>query len=176
MDLELTRGEEKSIDPTLFRRYIGFLRYLSITRLDIFYSVGLLSRYIKKPKESHWLATKRILRYIKGTMDFGPLYSYNNDAALYVYSDSEWGGDQDERKSTTGYVFYLGSTAFTWMSKKHSTVALSTCETEYVVASSSICEAIWLQNFLGEFDHPQEESIIIYVDNKSAIELSKNPV
>ena len=88
-------------------------------------------------------------------MNFDILYSYNNDATLYGYSDSDWGGDQDERKSTTGYVFYLGSIAFTWMSKKHSILALSTCETEYVIASSSICEAIWLQNLLKEFDHPQ---------------------
>ena len=65
---------------------------------------------------------------------------------------------------------------FTWMSKKLSIVALSTCEDEYVVASSSVCEAIWLKNLLKEFDHSQEESIIIYVDNKSAIELPKNPV
>ena len=138
VDLKLTReGEEKIIDPTLHRSLIGSLRYLSITRLDIVYSVGQLSRYIEKLKESHWFAAKRILRYIKGTMDFGLLYSYNNDAALYEYSDSDWGGDQDERKNTIGYVFYLGSIAFTWMSKKQSIVALSTCEVEYLAASSS---------------------------------------
>ena len=114
MDLNVTReGEGKSIDPTLFRSLIESLRYLSITRPDIVYSVGLLSKYMEKPKESHWLAAKRILRYIKGTMDFGLLYSYNNDATLYGYSDSDWGGDQDERKSTIGYVFNLGSTVFT---------------------------------------------------------------
>ena len=170
VDLKLTRGGEgKIIDPALFRSLIGSLRYHSITRPDIVYSVGLLSKYMEKPKESHWLAAKRILRYIKGTMDFGLLYSYNNDATLYGYSDSDWGGDQVERKSTTRYVF-------TWMSKKLSIVALSTCEDEYVVASSSVCEAIWLKNLLKEFDHSQEESIIIYVDNKPAIELSKNPI
>ena len=114
MDLKLTREREgKIIDPTLFRSLIGSLRYLPITRPDIVYSVGLLSRYMEKPKDSHWLATKRILRYIKGTVNFGLLYSYNNDATLYGHSDSDWGGDQDERKSTTKYVFYLGSTAFT---------------------------------------------------------------
>ena len=146
-DLKLTRGGEgKIIDPALFRSLIGSLRYLSITRPDIVYSVGLLSKYMEKPKESHWLAVKRILRYIKGTMDFGLLYSYNNDATLYGYSDSDWGGDQVERKSTTRYVF-------TWMSKKQSIVALSTCEAEYVVASSSVCEAIGLKNLLKEFDH-----------------------
>ena len=68
---------------------------------------------MEKPKESNWLAAKRILRYIKGTVDFGLLFSYNNDATLYEYSYSDWGGDQDERKSTIGYVFNLGSTVFT---------------------------------------------------------------
>ena len=112
--LKLTKeGEGKSIDSTLFKSLIGSLRYLTITRPDIVFGVGLLSRYMKTPKESHWLAAKRILRYIKGMLDFGLFYSYKEDATLYSYSDSGWAGDQDERKSTSGYVFYLGSTAFT---------------------------------------------------------------
>ena len=90
VDLKLTReGEGKSIDPTLFRSLIGSLRYLSITRSDIDYSFGLMSRYMEKPKESHGLAAKRILRYIKGKMDFDLLYSYNNDLALHGYLDSD---------------------------------------------------------------------------------------
>ena len=177
MDLNVTReGEGKSIDPTLFRSLIESLRYLSITRSDIDYSFGLMSRYMEKPKESHWLATKRILRYIKGKMDFDLLYSYNNDLALHGYLDSDWGGDQEERWSTIGYVFYLGSPTFTWMSKRQGIVALSTCEAEYVAASSSINEAIWLKNLLKEFYHPKEESIIIYMDNKFVMKLSKNPI
>ena len=131
---------------------------------------------MERPKESHWVAAKRILRYIKGTMDLGLFYSYGNEANLYGYSDSDWGGDQDERKSTTGYVFYLGPTAFTWASKKQSIVALSSCEAEYVAASAAVCEAIWLRNLLEEFDHTQDESTTIHVDNKSAIELAKNPI
>ena len=85
MVLKLTReGEGKIIDPTLFRSLIGSLRYLSITRLDIVYSVGLLSRYMEKPKESHWLIAKRILRYIKGTMD---LVSYIHKIMMPHYMD-----------------------------------------------------------------------------------------
>ena len=75
-------------------------------------------------------------------MDLGFFYGYGSEAKLYGYSDSDWGDDQDERKSTTGYVFYLGTTAFTWVSKKQSIVALSTCEAEYVAASGAVCEAI----------------------------------
>ncbi|KAF8409311.1 hypothetical protein HHK36_005385 [Tetracentron sinense] len=123
MGSKLTKEREgKTVDSTLFKSLIGSLRYLTITRLDIVYGVGLLSRYMETPKESHWLAAKRILRYISGTLEFGLFYSYNEDAELYGYSDSDWGGDQDERKSTTGlcetfnrgekatcpFFFYLG--------------------------------------------------------------------
>ncbi|KAJ8646248.1 hypothetical protein MRB53_007996 [Persea americana] len=109
-------------------------------------------------------------------MDLGSFYGDGSEAKLYGYSDSDWGGDQDERNSTTRYVLYLGTIAFTWVSKKQSIVALSTCEVEYVAASAAVCEAIWLRNLLEEFDHPQDESTTIHVDNKSAIELAKNPI
>ncbi|KAF8378886.1 hypothetical protein HHK36_030235 [Tetracentron sinense] len=112
MGSKLTKeGEGKTVDSTLFKSLIGSLRYLTITRPDIVYGVGLLSRYMETPKESHWLAAKRILRYISGTLEFGLFYSYNEDAELYGYSDSDWGGDQDECKSTTGSLQFL------WLSK-----------------------------------------------------------
>ena len=89
--LKLTKeGEGKSIDATQFKSLIGSLRYLTITRPNIVFSVGLLSRYMETQKESHWLAAKRILRYIRGTLDFGLFYSYKDDATLYGYSDSDW--------------------------------------------------------------------------------------
>lgn len=169
-------GEGRIIKPTLYKSLVGSLRYLTITRPDIVYGVGLVSRYMETPRESHWRAAKRILRYIKGTMEFGLFYPYGDEANLVGYSDSDWGGDLDERKSTTGYVFFLGSTAFTWNSKKQGVVALSTCEAEYVAVSSTVCEAIWLRNLLKELNHPQEKSTAIFVDNMSAIKLSKNPV
>ncbi|XXG39668.1 hypothetical protein AAC387_Pa01g0569 [Persea americana] len=109
-------------------------------------------------------------------MDLSLFYGYGNEANLYGYSDSDWGGDQDERKSTTGYVFYLGPTTFTWAFKKQSIVAMSSCEAKYVAASATVYEAIWLRSLLEEFDHPQNESTTIYVDNKFAIELAKNPI
>ena len=111
--MKLSReGNGGFVDSTLFKSLVGSLRYLTITRPDIMYGVGLVSRYMETPKESHWLAAKRILRYIKGSLNLGLFYAYGENAKLESYSDSDWGGDQDERKSTTGYVFYLGSTAF----------------------------------------------------------------
>ncbi|KAG6469249.1 hypothetical protein ZIOFF_073955 [Zingiber officinale] len=102
-------------------------------RPDILYAVGLVSRYMEDPTTTH---LKRILRYIKGMIDFGFLYSTSNHFKLEGYSDSDWGGDIDDRKSTTGFVFFMGDTTFTWMSKKQPIVTLSTCEAEYVVATS----------------------------------------
>ncbi|KAH9648378.1 hypothetical protein KPL70_025559 [Citrus sinensis] len=93
--------EGEDIDPTFFKSLVGSLRYLTCTRPDILYAVGLVSRYMKNPKTTHFKAAKRILRYIKGTINFGLLYSFSNDYKLIGYSDSDWGGDVDDRKSTT---------------------------------------------------------------------------
>ncbi|KAL5843259.1 hypothetical protein ACOSQ4_009217 [Xanthoceras sorbifolium] len=108
-------GEGESIYPTFFKSLVGSLCYLTCTRPDILYTVGLVSRYMENPTTTHFKAAKRILRYIKGTIDFGLFYSISNDYKLVGYSDSDWGGDIDDRKSTSGLVFFMGNTAFTWM-------------------------------------------------------------
>lgn len=110
-------GDDRVIEPTLYKSLVGSLRYLTITRPDIVYGVGLVSRYMEKPMQTHWLAANRILRYLKGTLNLGLFYAYGDEAKLFGYSDSDLGYDQDERKSTTGYVFYFSSTAFSWTSK-----------------------------------------------------------
>ncbi|KAH9657526.1 hypothetical protein KPL70_023114 [Citrus sinensis] len=135
--VKLSKHDEgEDIDSTFFKSLVGSLCYLTCTRPDILYVVGL----------------------------------------LVGYSDSDWGGDVDDRKSITGFVFFMGDTTFTWMSNKQPIVTLSTCEAEYVAATSSVCHAIWLRNLLKELGLPQEESTEICVDNKLAIALSKNPV
>ena len=131
---------------------------------------------MENPITTHLKATKRILRYLRDTTNFSLHYSISDDYKLIGYSDSDWSGDIDDRKSTSGFVFYMGDTAFTWMSKKQPIVTLSTCEAEYVAATSCVCHAIWLRNLLKELGFPQEEPTRICVDNKSAIALAKNPV
>jgi hypothetical protein len=131
---------------------------------------------MEEPKYSHWKTIKRILRYIKGTKTHELFYSKSNEYKLMGYSDSDWCGDVDDRKSTSGYVFYLGDTTFTWISKKQPIVTLSTCEAEYVAVSWCVGHAIWLRNLLRELKLPQHEATEIRIDNKSAIELAKNPV
>ena len=141
--VKLSKNEKgEKVDPTFFKSLVGSLHYLTSTRPDILYAVGLVSRYTETPTTTHLKATKRILRYIKGTIDFGLFYSSSKDYNLVGYSDSDWAGDMDERKSTTGFLFYMGDTAFTWISKKQPIVTLSTCEAEYVAATSCVCHAI----------------------------------
>ncbi|KAL5539459.1 hypothetical protein UlMin_045115 [Ulmus minor] len=175
--IKLSKHDEgESVDPTFFKSLVGSLRYLTCTRPDILFAVGLVSRYMENPTTTHFKTTKRILRYIKGTIDFGLLYSFSNDYKLVGYSDSDCGGDIDDRKSTSGFVFFMGDTAFTWMSKKQPIVTLSSCEAEYVAATSCVCHAVWLRNLLKELSMTQEDPTQICVDNKSAIALAKNPV
>ncbi|KAL5545314.1 hypothetical protein UlMin_009098 [Ulmus minor] len=131
---------------------------------------------MENPTITHFKAAKRILRYLKGTIDLSLFYSASNDYKLGGYSDSDSGGDIDDRKSTSGFVFFMGDTAFTRMSKKQPIVTLSSCEAEYVAATSCVCHAIWLRNLLKELSMTQEEPTKICVDNKSAIALAKNPV
>ncbi|CAJ2640870.1 unnamed protein product [Trifolium pratense] len=175
--IKLSKHEEGEIvDPSLFKSLVGSLRYLTCTRPDILYAVGVVSRYMEHPTTTHLKAAKRILRYIKDTTNLGLYYSISDDYKLVGYSNSDWGGDVDDQKSTSGFVFYIVNTAFTWMSKKQLIVTLSTCEAEYVAATSCVCHAIWLRNLLKELSLPQKEPTKIFVDNKSAIALAKNPV
>ncbi|KAL5566704.1 hypothetical protein UlMin_029868 [Ulmus minor] len=156
--VKLSKHDEgESVDPTFFKSLVGSLRYLTCTRPDILYAVGLVSRYMENPTTTHFKTAKRILRYIKGTIDFGLLYSFSNDYKLVGYSDSDCGGDIDDRKSTSGFVFFMGDTAFTWMSKKQPIVTLSSCEAEYVAATSCVCHAVWLRNLLKELSMTQED-------------------
>ncbi|KAL5828852.1 hypothetical protein ACOSQ3_018320 [Xanthoceras sorbifolium] len=115
-EIKLSKHDEgESIYPTFFKSLVGSLRYLTCRRPDILYAVGLVSRYMENPTTTHFKAAKRILHYIKGTIDFGLFYSVSNDYKLVGYSDSDWGGDKDDRKSISGFVFFMGNTALTWM-------------------------------------------------------------
>ncbi|OIT08893.1 retrovirus-related pol polyprotein from transposon tnt 1-94, partial [Nicotiana attenuata] len=165
-------GDGENVNPTFFKSLVGSLRYLTCTRPDILYGVGLVSRFMEAPTTSHLKVAKRILRYIKDTLDYGILYSSSKDSKFVGYCDSDWAGDIDDRKSTTGFVFFLGNSAFTWNSKKQPIVTLSTCEAEYVAACSCVCHAIWLRSLLEELHQPQKDATKNFVDNKSAIELA----
>jgi hypothetical protein len=144
------------VDATLNRQLVGSLLYLTHTRLDLSFVVGLVARFMQCPHESHWKAAKRILRYVRGTVQFGIHYSSGGTPSLVGYTDFDWAGDPDERKSTAGYVFTLGSGPISWASKKQTAIALSSTEVEYRAAVRASQEAMWLRQILSEFGFQQE--------------------
>ncbi|GLU00271.1 hypothetical protein SLE2022_176500 [Rubroshorea leprosula] len=166
----------KSVDSKLYKQIVGSLMYLTATRPDIMHGVSLISRYMEHPKELHLQTAKRILRYLCGTADFGLFYKKGDQTDFAGFTDSDYAGDLDDRKSTSGFVFMLGSRAISWSSKKQPIVTLSTTEAEYVAATSCACQAIWLRRIMEELELNQHEATSIYCDNSSAIKLSKNPV
>jgi hypothetical protein len=138
------------IDATRYRRIIGCLRYLLHTRPDMSYSVGVASRFMEKPTVKHLNAVKQIMRYLKGTLNYGLMYTQEMKPELLVgYTDSDSGGDVVGRRSTGGMTFYLNDALITWNSHKEKTVALSSCEVEFMAATAAAKQALWLRNLLG---------------------------
>nr|XP_043615342.1 secreted RxLR effector protein 161-like [Erigeron canadensis] len=155
---------------------VGCLRYLTHTRPDICFSVGYVSRFIQEPTQTHYQVLKKIMRYIKGTSNFGVFYPKGGMNKLCGFSDSSHSVDIDDGKSTTGVVFYFGNAPITWNSQKQNTVALSSCQAEFMVTTSAACQALWLRGLVAEITGEKEETIILRVDNQSAIALMKNLV
>lgn len=140
------------------------------------YSVSVLSQFMSRPLDSHWNAAKCVLRYLSGTCNYGILYTDSSDVTLAGYSDSDWAGNLDDRRSITGYAFSIGSGVISWCSKKKSTVALSSCEGEYQALCAATCEAIWLRRLLSDAGEGQKAATSIKTDNQSTIKLAYNPV
>jgi hypothetical protein len=130
------------IDAALYRQIIGSLMYLTNTRLDICFSVNTLSQFLVEPRHVHLVATKHVMRYLKGTLDYGLSYDGDHNFTLSGYTDSDCAGSVSDRKSTSGFCFSLGSTMISWQSRKQSSISLSTAEAEYIAACSASCEAI----------------------------------
>jgi hypothetical protein len=167
---------EMDFDSTIFKKLVGSLMYLTTTRPDIMYGINLISRFIDTPKNSHWQAGKRLLRYIAGTMNHGILYSTSNNIQLVGYTDSDFAGSIDDIKSTSGYAFHLGTGVVAWASKKQPIMTISLAEAEYVAGTSTTCQAVSMRRILKDLMHNQEKATTIYCDNKSTIALSKNHV
>eukprot|EP00253_Pinus_taeda_P022241 PITA_22241 len=164
------------VDATLDRQLVGKFLYLTHTRPDLSFAVGLVARFLQNPRESHWKAAKRILRYVRGTIQFGIHYSAKATPLLVGFTDSDWAGAPDDRKSTAGYVFTLGSGPITWACKKQAAISLSSAEAEYRGAVEASKEALWLRQILSELGFEQQHPTTLWCDNQSAIQLCKDPV
>ena len=130
--------------------------YLTATRPDIMYGVSLISRFMESPKDSHWQAGKRILRYVSGTRDLGIMYSTSENFKLIGYTDSDNVSNIDDRKNTSGYTFYFGKGVVSWASKKQPIVTLSLAKAEHVVGTSAACQLVWMRRMLKYLSHNQE--------------------
>ena len=130
----LSNASSKLVDATMYRQIIGSLMYLTNTRLDIFFAMNTLSQFLTDPRHVHLIATKHILRYLRGTIDYGLKYEANQKINLEGYVDSDWACSAINRKSTSGCFFSMGSGGISWFSRKQSYVALSIAEAEYVAA------------------------------------------
>ena len=146
--LQLEEGTER-VDARSFRSLVGGLIYFAHTRPDISFSIGVVSRFMNNPSKHHFGAVaKRILRYVTGTLNYGIWYSHVSNFKLYGFVDSHWLGSLDDRKSTSGNIFSFGSGAITWSLKKQVTTALSSSKAEYVAATSSTCQCIWIRRIV----------------------------
>ncbi|KAJ0865146.1 putative RNA-directed DNA polymerase [Helianthus annuus] len=139
------KGKELA-DPTMYRKIVGSLIYLTLTRPDIAFEVGVLSRYMQTPRKPHLDAIRRVLRYVKHTFNMGVRFNQGEKLELSGFCDADYAGDVDTRRSTTGYVFKLGRGAITWCSKRQPTVSLSTTEAEYRAAAMAAQEVTWLRS------------------------------
>ncbi|KAI0519324.1 hypothetical protein KFK09_006766 [Dendrobium nobile] len=167
--------DPKFSDPALYRRVTGSLQFLTLTRPDIAYSVNQLSQHMHDPQNQHFYMLKRLLRYIKGTLDFGIPITKSN-LLLSSFSDADWAGDPDSRKSTSGYCSFLGDTIVAWTVKKQTTVARSSTESEYHALATLTADVIWIRRLLADFGYPQQVPTDMFCDNTSAIALANNPV
>ena len=156
---------------------VGSLMYAMLcTRPDICCVVGVVSRFQSNPGPDHWMAVKHILKYLKRTRDYMLVYSGEN-LNLLGYADSDFQGDRDSQKSTSGSVFTLGGGAIVWRSIKQSSIADSTMEAEYIAALEATKEAVWLKNFLSDLEvvPNMDKAITLYRDNSGAVANSKEP-
>jgi hypothetical protein len=164
------------IDATLYRQTIGSLMYLTNIRPDICFAVNTLSQFLVEPRRVHLVAAKHVMRYLKGTLDYGLIYDGDHDFTLIGYTNAEWAGSVADRKSTSGCCFSMGLAMISWQSRKQSSISLSTAEAKYITACSASCKAIWLRKLLtGLFDLEMRATAII-CDNQSCIKMTENPV
>ena len=171
-----TTESDELVDENLYQSAVGSIQYLStMTRPDITFAVSNVAKYCSKPTKEHWTAVKRIVRYLKGTQNFGLLYKKSNLSSCEGFSDSDWASDVNDRKSSSGYIFQVGGTTKSRRSRKQSCVALSTTEAEYITLSQAAQEAIWLRQLYTDLQGEPPEPITVYEDNQAAICLSKNP-
>ncbi|CAM8971500.1 unnamed protein product [Rhodiola kirilowii] len=163
-------------DPLPYRKLVGKLIYMSITRPDLAYSIHILSRYMQKPTEEHLRAALRLLRFIKRAPAQGILFPADSSLQLQAFCDADWAACPITRRSLTGHCVTLGSSVISWKTKKQPVVSRSSAESEYRAMAAVCCELVWLVRLLADMGVQIGQSIPLYCDNKAAIHIAHNPV
>ena len=163
-------------DPKLYRKLVGKLIYLTITRPDICFAVNQVSQHMQTPKEHHWCMIERILMYLNGASGQGVWLGCNKSTEVVGYCDADWAGDREDRRSTTGYCTFIGGNIVTWKSKKQKVVACSSAEAEYRAMLKLTNELVWIKGILKHLGVEQSTPMTMHCDNQAAIHIASNSV
>lgn len=173
--LGLAQGKELT-DPEVYRRLVGRLIYLAVTRPDLAYSVHILSQFMQSPRIEHWEAAQRVVKYLKGTPGQGILLRADSPLILSGWCDSDWAACPLTRRSLSGWIVYLGNSPISWKTKKQHIVSRSSAEAEYRSMAAVTCELKWLKGLLASLGIHHKKSIDLFCDSEPALYISQNPV
>jgi len=163
-------------DPTLYRRLVGSLIYLTIKQLDISFFVHTVNKFMQSPRHFHLSVMHRIIRYLLGTSTYGLFFPTNSSLQLCLYNDANWASCPSTRKSTTSWCMFLGNALISWKCKKQDSVPKSSTEAKYCVMFVACSEIIRLHGVLSKLGFTQAQPIPLHVDNTSVIQTTKNPM
>jgi histone deacetylase 1/2 len=159
-----------------YRSTVGSLQYLTLTRPDLSFAVNKVCQFLSSPTEVHWESVKRILRYVRGTIDTGLHIQKSSSSLLSIFTDADWAGNVDDRRSTGGFAVFFGPNLVSWSARKQPTVSRSSTEAEYKALANGTAEGTWIQSLLKELRISQPRAPVLWCDNLGATYLAANPV
>jgi histone deacetylase 1/2 len=165
-----------SEDSTQYRSIVGALQYLTLTRPNLCFSVNKVCQFLHAPTTEHWTTVKRILRYVQGTLKIGITFTRSSSMLLNAFSDADWAGSLDDRRSTGGFAIFIGPNLVSWNAKKQASVSRSSTEAEYKALANATIELIWVEALLQELGVKLQQKPYLLCDNLGATYLSVNPV